>query len=220
MAPMQLERTNLREQARRVLRASIITGELMPGQLYTVGAFASKLGVSATPIREALGDLASFGLVEVVRNRGFVVSAVTEDDLDEIVELRLLLEPPVVERVAGRLTAQEVSRCREYVEQGITAATSGDLPGFLEADREFHLTVISALRNRRLVAFLSQLRDQTRLYGLRALADAGRLLASAQEHEELLKAVEEGDGVLARETMVRHLMHTRGSWAGRSESDE
>ena len=217
---MQLERLNLREQARRVLRASIITGELMPGQLYTVGAFASKLGVSATPVREALGDLASFGLVEVVRNRGFVVAPVTEEDLDEIVELRLLLEPPALERVAGRLSRDEISRCRKYVEQGIATARSGDLAGFLEADREFHLTVVSALRNRRLVAFLSQLRDQTRLYGLRALADQGLLLASAREHEELLHAVEEGDAAGAREAMVRHLMHTRGAWAGRSESDE
>jgi DNA-binding GntR family transcriptional regulator len=214
----QLERSNLRDQARRALRTSITTGELEPGHLYTVGAFAEKLGVSATPVREALGDLANVGLVEIIRNRGFVVPHLTDGDLDEIFQLRLLLEAPVVEQVAGRVPPSELAACRRLVEQGKAAAAAADLTLFLEADREFHLRLAGVLGNGRLVKILGQLRDQTRLYGLRELAASGRLVAAAEEHEALLDAIEAGDAESARREMTKHLRHIRGAWAGRIES--
>src|SRR5689334_17984447 len=101
--PKQLNRLSLREQARQAIRTSVITGELDEGKLYSVGDLAAELGVSATPIREALGDLEQHGLVRIVRNRGFMVIPVTTRDLDEIFEVRLLLEVPAVERLTGQL---------------------------------------------------------------------------------------------------------------------
>jgi DNA-binding GntR family transcriptional regulator len=210
-----LERSSLRDQARRALRASIITGELAPGELYAVGSFASRLGVSVTPVREALGDLALLGLVEVIRNRGFVVPPLTEHDLDEIFQVRLLLEAPAMEQAAGRVPAADLSACAALVEQGKEAAAAGDLRLFLEADREFHLRLVGSLGNQRLVAILGQLRDQTRLYGLRGLADAGRLAVAADEHAQLLAAIAAGEGPRARAVVTQHLQHTRGDWAGR-----
>jgi DNA-binding GntR family transcriptional regulator len=212
-----LERPSLRDQVRCTLRTSIITGEIEAGRLYTVGAFASRLGVSATPVREALSDLANSGLVEIKRNRGFVVPPVTDHDLDEIFELRLMLEVPAVERISGQLARGERDACRRYVQEGKAGAAKGDLIGFLEADRMFHLTLLSALGNERLVLIIDRLRDQARLYGLPQLATGGRLVASAEEHESLLDAAEAGDSERAREEMRRHLLHTRGTWAGRPE---
>jgi DNA-binding GntR family transcriptional regulator len=213
----QLARTNLREQARSVLRTSIITGELEPGILYSVGSFAERLGVSATPVREALGDLAQHGLVEIIRNRGFIVPPLTDHDLDEIFQLRLMLEPPALTDAAGKLSADEVRICSELVEQGRTAAAAADLTLFLEADRELHRRLIAPLGNRRLVAVLSQLRDETRLYGLRELAQAGRLVTSAEEHQTLLDAIVAGDVDAVHAAITTHLRHTRGAWAGREE---
>src|SRR5215469_11841442 len=108
-----LDRSSLREQVQVVLRTSITTGELEPGQLYSVGDFAERLEVSATPVREALVNLAHDGLVEIVRNRGFLVPELSDHDLDEILQLRLFLEVPAVEQVAGRLDAATLARCRE-----------------------------------------------------------------------------------------------------------
>jgi DNA-binding GntR family transcriptional regulator len=213
----QLERSSLRDQARQAIRTSVITGELESGPLYTIGDFAARLGVSATPVREALGDLANDGLVQIIRNRGFVVPAVSEHDLDEIFELRLMLEVPAVGRSAGRLDASALAASRLYVEQGKAAAVEGDLVAFLEADGAFHRQLLLPLGNARLVEIIARLRDQTRLYGLPQLAHQGHLTASANEHETLLDAVEAGDAERAREQMTRHLKHTRGSWAGRSE---
>jgi DNA-binding GntR family transcriptional regulator len=197
----------------------VITGELVAGRLYSVGAFAEQLGVSATPVREALGDLANAGLVEVIRNRGFLVPELTEHDLDEIFQLRLMLEVPAIEQVAGHLDADAAAACQGHVDEGTRCAATEDLPGFLEADRRFHHELLSALGNARLVEIIDRLRDQTRLYGLPDLARSGRLTKSAEEHENLLRLVVEGDAKGARDQMFRHLEHTRGVWAGHDEPD-
>lgn len=213
----QLERESLRDQARQAIRTSVITGELESGRLYTIGAFATRLGVSATPVREALGDLAKDGLVQIIRNRGFVVPPLSEHDLDEIFELRLMLEVPAVGLSAGQLDEAQQAACRLYVEAGTAAAHEGDLVAFLEHDAAFHRQLLLPLGNERLVEIIGRLRDQTRLYGLPQLAGEGLLTVSAKEHENLLEAVEAGDADRARDEMTRHLKHTRGSWAGRSE---
>jgi DNA-binding GntR family transcriptional regulator len=215
-----LERSSFREQVQVILRTSIVTGELEPGQLYSVGDFAERLGVSATPVREAVVNLAHLGLLEIVRNRGFLVPEFDDHDLDEILQLRLFLEVPAIEQLAGHVSAETLAVCRAHVRECKEAAERGSLIEFLDSDRAFHLSLIGALGNRRLVEMLGHLRDQTRLYGLRDLAEGGQLVTSALEHETLLDAVEEGDAERAREAIVRHLHHTRGSWAGRVEQPE
>lgn len=211
-----IERASLREQVRSVLRSQVITGQLEPGKLYAVADFATALGVSATPVREALGDLAQLGLVEIVRNRGFVVPPLTDHDLDEIFQLRLMLEVGAVSEIAGALSVEKLAYCDDAVERCRRSAERGDLAGFLEADRDFHLGLLGALGNQRLVEIIDRLRDQTRLYGLLQLAPA-RLIDSAEEHRTLLRAVAEGKRKLACNQLARHLKHTRGLWAGHDD---
>lgn len=212
-SPPQLTAVSLREQARGFLRTSVVTGVLEEGRLYSVGEFAQQLGVSATPVREAVFDLAHQGLVEVVRNRGFMVLPLTDQDLDEIFQLRMLLEVPAVEALAGRLDANIVARSRDLVRQCLTAARDADLAGFLEADREFHLLLLSAYHNSRLLQIVDRLRDQTRLYGLPGLAASGDLVAAAEEHGRILEAIIGGDAATVRAEIEHHLRHTRGLWA-------
>lgn len=213
---LTIERASLREQVRSLLRAQIITGQLEPGKLYAVADFAKALGVSATPVREALGDLAQLGLVEIVRNRGFVVPPLTDHDLDEIFQVRLMLEVGAVSKIAGKLSEAELADCGDAVHRCRQSAELGDLAGFLEADRDFHLRLLGTLGNQRLVEIVDRLRDQTRLYGLLQLAPA-RLLESAEEHQTLLIAVAEGKRKLACDELARHLEHTRGLWAGHED---
>jgi DNA-binding GntR family transcriptional regulator len=212
-----LKRDNLREQANRVLRARIIGGELAPGQVYSANALAESLGVSATPVREALLDLAKDHLVIPVPNRGFRVIEPTDDDLEEIFALRLLLEVPPLADVIAVATDAELEALDEHVEACAAAAEAADVADFLIADRSFHLGLTDLAGNRRLTNLVAGLRDQTHLLGIKSLASSGKLGQAAQEHREVVDAVKSRDEELAKTLMARHLGHTRGIWAGRSK---
>lgn len=204
---------NLRQQVEQRLRAAIVTGEIQAGQLYTVATFAAQLGVSATPVREALFDLEDEGLVEVVRNRGFRVTALTPHDLDEIFELRFLLEVPSTARLAGRLAADEMAALYAIADDMERYATAGDVPAFLETDRRFHLRLLSNLGNRRLCEIVGRLRDQSRLYGIPKLMGSDAFVVSAREHRGILDALKDGRSGTVRARLTHHLENTRAVWA-------
>jgi DNA-binding GntR family transcriptional regulator len=211
---------SLRTQAVRAIRGAIITGELEPGSVHSARALAERLGVSVTPVREAMVDLASEGLVTVVRNRGFKVTLLSQGDLDEILQLRVLLEVPVV----GAVARQEIGAADHTSLAAICAeieqsAKTGDLAGFLEADRRFHGGLTDLFGNGRITLMVSQLRDQTRLYGLSRLVRDGQLQESAAEHAAILAAVTAGNKQSAERLTHKHLRHTRGIWAGLTEPE-
>jgi DNA-binding GntR family transcriptional regulator len=211
--------STLTSMAKESIRVRIVTGEITAGKIHSVPALAGVLGVSATPVREAMLELAADGLVEAVPNRGFRVVELSPHDLDEIFQVRLLLEVPAMERVAERgLSAADRTRFAEMVTLIEERALDGDAIGFLAADRDFHLGLMSLLGNSRLVEIVSRLRDQARLYGLLSLAQRGELRESAQEHGEILDAV--CDKQIAKVAAVtgHHLEQTRGLWAGVAET--
>lgn len=208
---------SLRLQAAHALRAALVAGELRPGVVYSVPFLAAQFAVSATPVREAMLDLAKEGLVEAVRNKGFRVTTLSERDLDEITEIRMLIEVPAVTRIAGSVTAADVERLRPLADAIVTAAAQPDLIAYIEADRAFHLELLRLTGNRHLVEVVGDLRNRSRLYGLDELARTGWLVASAREHAELLDRIGRGDEEGTDALMRRHLAHVRGSWAGRPE---
>ncbi len=211
---------SFRAQAVRALRGAIVAGELEPGHVYSARALAARLGVSVTPVREAMVDLASEGLVTPVRNRGFKVTLLSPRDLDEIVQLRMLIEVPVAGEVAGRtIAAADHARLSAICAEIEQCAASGDLIGFLEADRRFHGGLIGMFGNQRITVLAGQLRDQTRLYGLSHLLKEGLLQESAAEHAAILAAVASGNRARAEHLTRRHLRHARGIWAGLSEPE-
>ncbi|MHB1526574.1 MAG: GntR family transcriptional regulator [Candidatus Dormibacteria bacterium] len=211
----ELDLASLRDRARRAIRGSIVTGQIGAGELHPVSYFAAQLGVSATPIREALFDLAGEGLIEVVRNRGFRVPLLSEHDLDELYELRLLLELPAVVRVARERAPLDILRLRRLASELVSQARHQQVIEFLWSDRTFHLEVLAGLGNRRLVDAVARLRDEARLHGITSLSAAGQLVPTAAEHGDLLDALESGDQELVEARMRLHLGHTRGLWAGR-----
>jgi DNA-binding GntR family transcriptional regulator len=208
-----LDRSSLRDQAAQSIRASVAAGEFEPGKIYPVAFFESKFGVSATPIREALFDLVGVNLIEVMCNRGFRVTLRSACELVELYDLRMLLERPAVVRLAASGLHGDLSRLRDLAEEIEHEAARGDVLRFLIADRRFHAELLGLGDNRRLTEMIVGLRDQARLYGLQALAQAGLLMESASLHLEMLTAIETGDTELADASIVRHLGYTRGAWA-------
>ena len=121
-----LEKANLRERVLRALRAAIISGELTPGEVYSAPSLAATFGVSATPVREAMLDLAKENLVVVVPNKGFRVTVVDEEQLDQITAIRRLLEPPVVGEVTNQIPAEDFAGSQVGLE--FDGMKSSDLP--------------------------------------------------------------------------------------------
>jgi DNA-binding GntR family transcriptional regulator len=214
------ERQNLRQQVAHALRAALVAGEMRPGVLYSAPALAEKFGVSATPVREAMLDLAGEGLVEAVRNKGFRVTELSNEDLDEITAIRMLIEVPTVGEVArlcDETMAPRVEALRETARQIEALAVEPDLIRYVEVDRQFHLELLALAGNKHLVEVVGNLRARSRLYGLQDLARRGGLAASAREHEQLVDLVLARDAEGASALMRAHIRHVRGAWAGRRE---
>jgi DNA-binding GntR family transcriptional regulator len=158
-------------------------------------------------------DLAKEGLVEVVRNKGFRVIGLTEQDLDDFTEIRELIEIPATVRVAETASAEQLEPLRAHARAVVAAARGGDLVAYIEADRLFHLGLLALHGNRHLVDTVRELRSRSRLYGLQALVSADRLVDSAEEHERLLDAMLARDLDAVEQLIAEHLGHVRRLWA-------
>ncbi|MCP2351663.1 GntR family transcriptional regulator [Nonomuraea roseoviolacea] len=211
-------RENIRQKVANALRAALIAGEMRPGVIYSAPALAEQFNVSATPVREAMLDLVKEGLVIAVRNKGFRVTELSERDLDEIIEIRELIEVPTIAKIAATVPADRILRLRPWAEAIVAAAEEGDLVRYVEADEAFHLNLLALAGNAHLLGTVRELRHRSRLYGISRLAEGGKLADSAREHLDLLDVVASGDAEAAASLMRRHLRHVRGIWADRPES--
>lgn len=206
-------RSSYREKVADALRAALIAGELRPGEVYSAPGLAARFGVSATPVREAMLDLAKEGLVDTVPNKGFRVTAVSEQQLDEYTHIRALIEIPTTAELARTADPVALEELRPVAREIVTSAAAGDLIAYVEADLRFHLGLLALAGNGHLVDVVRDLRRRSRLYGLTALVEQGRLEASAEEHLEILDALLARDEEAVRAVMSRHLGHVRGLWA-------
>src|SRR5690349_10717887 len=143
------------------VRDGIAAGELVPERTYSVYQLADLLGISRSPVREGMLRLAEAGLVEIRRNRGFRVLPPRAHDVEEIVEIRLALEPPAARKAAGRGTDEEHAAIRAVLDTMAAAAGRGDDAAFWPADRALHDLLLRASGNARAAAIVAQLRSTT-----------------------------------------------------------
>ncbi|WP_424211193.1 GntR family transcriptional regulator [Streptomyces sp. BI20] len=199
-------RHSVRDQVLDALRAALLDGELAPGGIYSGPALATRFGVSATPVREAMQRLATEGAVECLPNRGFRVLSRTPRDLAELAEVRALLELPVMLRLARTVPPETWTALRPAAAATTTAAEAADLPAYAEADRAFHRAVLALAGNTRLLAVTEDLhrRAQWPLPGA-PRARRTELLADAAEHAALLDALTAGDLPAAEALIHTHL---------------
>jgi DNA-binding GntR family transcriptional regulator len=214
--PSFAQRTSLREQVADALRAAVVSGEMKPGQLYSAPTLAAQFGVSATPVREAMLDLAKQGLVEVVPNKGFQVTSISDAELDQITEIRMLLEPAAAAAAARRAKPADAADLQPLAQAIVDAAASGDLISYIEADLEFHARLLMLGGNRRLVGIVNDLRAQTRLYGLSGLVQRGILTSTASEHLTMCECLAARDAPAMKRLVRTHVGHVRREWAGAS----
>lgn len=207
----------LTQRAYREIRKAILSGRLEPGSLTSVRELSDALGISRTPVREALVELANERLVEFERNRGVHICVTQRHDIEEIFELRLLLEVPSVTAAVARLTPQELDELRDCLR--VMRANLTDEAAFMDADWRFHRILLGVSHNERLVAFVEGLRNQTRMRGISTAGRSRSLAAIVAQHEEIFEAVAGGDPRAASAAMANHLQTTRDLLLAQEDSD-
>ncbi|WP_375763363.1 GntR family transcriptional regulator [Bradyrhizobium sp. Pha-3] len=183
---------NLREQVLQRVRAEIISGQSLPGTMYSVPSLAASLGVSSTPVREALLELSRGGLVEPMRNRGFKVVEPTLTELRNLFDMREVLELHAAVLVAAN-PPKDLTIVRGWADQIARAVETDDVQLYLEADRNYHREFIAAAGNDLLTDTVMGLRDKMRLYGISSRAGHERQQASVPEHYRLIELALAGD---------------------------
>ncbi|MFE3516480.1 GntR family transcriptional regulator [Streptomyces sp. NPDC059166] len=204
--PRTVQRHSVRGQILDALRSALVGGELTPGRVYSAPALGARFGVSATPVREAMQQLAVEGAVEVVPNRGFRVSERGPRELAELAEVRALIEVPVVLRLARTVPPADWCALRPLADATVVAAAGGDRAAYAESDRAFHRAVLALAGNEQLVAVADDLHRRSQWPPVNSPAGArADLPADAAEHSALLDALVAGDLVVVRSLVTRHL---------------
>ncbi|MYY03685.1 GntR family transcriptional regulator [Streptomyces sp. ATexAB-D23] len=208
---VQVRRHSVRGQILDALRAALVDGELAPGQVYSAPALGARFGVSATPVREAMQQLAGEGAVEVVPNRGFRVAERGPRELAELAEVRALIEVPVMLRLARTVPPAHWCALRPLADATVAAAAVGDRASYAEADRAFHGAVLALAGNSRLVMVADDLhrRSQWPLVDNRVTRRAD-LLADASEHTALLDALIAQDVTVVQSLVREHFAGADG----------
>lgn len=195
----------LREVVFNTLRDAILKGELEPGEHLMEVQLANKLGVSRTPIREAIRQLEAEGLVIMTPRKGAVVSEITKEDLTDVLEVRKTLEKFAVELACNNIDREELDKLHQCHEIFKGAFEAGELTEIANKDEEFHDVIYVATRNKRLIQILNNLREQIYRYRLEYIKDAKKWMNLIEEHDNLIRAIEEKDVETAKSVIGDHI---------------
>ena len=198
--------SSITDRVRDSIREAIIDGRLAPGSLHSVQTLATAFGVSRTPVREALIDLAGAGMVEFERNRGVRILQTSIHDLEEILSLRLLLEVPAAHRAAAQAGDETIAELRDELNAMREAAGRDDVVVTMVHDRRFHELINMASGNSRLAKYVDTLRDLILTRGVSTVGRSRDLTAIIDEHTAVLQAIEAHDPDAAARAMKEHLV--------------
>lgn len=199
------------DRAHAELRRMIMRAEVPPGERLAEVAIAEWLGISRTPVREALQRLEREDLVRRGSRGGFTVAGLTRREVRETFELRLLIDTALFQRAAARISRAQAQRLVAVAERMRDVAHAGDVDGWTAVDGGFHEIVDTAADQQLLAAHARRLREQIHRFALLSTALQGRLPACAEEHIALARAVQTGDGEGVAVAVADHIAATQAS---------
>ena len=195
----------LRDVVFNTLRRAIITGEFAPGERLMEISIANRLGVSRTPVREAIRKLELEGLVIMIPRKGAQVAKITEKSLRDVIEIRCVLEEFAASLACERITEEGKEKLKEAHRQFVEAAQTNDIIDIVEKDEQFHDAIFQATCNDRLITIINNLREQFYRYRMEYVKDIEQHSVLVTEHEQLLHAIFNQDSETAKQIMRTHL---------------
>ena len=197
----------LRDVVFTTLRQAIITGEFAPGERLMEVSLAKQLGVSRTPVREAIRKLELEGLVIMVPRKGAQVAHITEKSLRDVLEVRKSLEKLAVELACERMTEEDMKEMNRAEEAFSAAVHEGDALRIAETDEQFHDVIYNSTGNTKLVQLLNNLREQMYRYRLEHIKDEKSRLSLLEEHQRMMTALRSRDVELAKKAAGEHIVN-------------
>lgn len=210
----------LRDVVFKTLRQAILTGELKPGERLMEIHLANKLGVSRTPIREAIRQLELEGLVIMVPRKGAQVASITEKSLTDVLEVRLALEKLAVELACKRISYEQKEFLREKLIEFEELAGTDDLSNVARADVAFHDAIFSATGNMRLGQMVNNLAEQMYRYRFEYIKDKSGHKKLVAEHRQIFDAIIKGDTEAATREISTHIKNQEASIITRIRSEK
>ena len=195
----------LRDVVFNTLRQAILRGELKPGERLMEIQLANKLGVSRTPIREAIRKLELEGLVLMIPRNGAEVAEITEKSLRDVLEVRRALEELAVELVCEKITDEQIQDLKGAAEDFKASLKEGDITRIAEADVKFHDVIYMATDNQKLIQLLNNLREQMYRYRVEYLKRSDFHQQLIDEHEEIIETIENGQKERAVQVVCQHV---------------
>lgn len=201
----------LREVVFKTLRQAILTGELKPGERLMEIHLADKLGVSRTPIREAIRQLELEGLVVMVPRKGAHVASITEKSMSDVLEVRLALDKLAVQLACDRITEEQKQKLIDRKNEFEEAVGQGDTNKIAKADVSFHDVIFEASGNMRLGQMVNNLAEQMYRYRFEYIKDANEHLKLVAEHNKICDTIISGNVEGALEAISEHIKNQENS---------
>jgi DNA-binding GntR family transcriptional regulator len=199
----------LTDWAYQWIKDAILNLTFTPGIQLRIDQLTTQLNISRTPVREALLRLRRDGLVRVVPRVGFFVTEITRRDLEELYEIREVLESRAIERAVNNMTADDRRQIDALIREGLLSVKEMNVDKFLQSEIKFHTYLTDHSHNQRLISILESFRDLTLRWRTLSLRSPGNLNLSHEEHEKIAKAVKDRDGKLASQLMSQHIRHAK-----------
>lgn len=195
----------LRDVVFNTLRQAILKGEMEPGERLMEITLANKLGVSRTPIREAIRKLELEGLVNMIPRKGAVVASISEKDMKDVLEVRITLEELAVKLAVKNMEPEDIEQLRAAAKGFENAVISRDIVDIVEADVAFHDIIYNKTGNSRLIQIINNLREQMYRYRLEYIKDARTHSILISEHNDIIEALRSKDVEAAKNAVREHI---------------
>lgn len=205
-----LQQHSLNALVQRALERRILSGELAPGTKLIETDIATALGVSRGPVREAFRTLAQSGLVHTEKNRGVFVREIAPEEVDDLYELRAVLDGLIGRLAAARIGRPQLARLRALVKQMQTVGRALDAAAYFPLNIEFHDLLAECTGNRALLANYRRVVNELTLYRRQiVMRNSDNITLSTREHEAVVEAVAAGDSATAERLLVGHVISSR-----------
>ncbi|MCK4241335.1 MAG: GntR family transcriptional regulator [Candidatus Atribacteria bacterium] len=210
----------LSQKVYRALKTEIIKGSLKPGTKLSEGKIAEQIGVSRTPVREALKELAAEGFVKMNPNQAVVVSNASVKDIQEVLQIRGVLEGLAARLTAKVISEEEIKELEKYQKQMEYYTKKDDVLAFSEMDAEFHELILNICGNNKLIQIRKNISDQAHRYRIRSLSIPGRLKYSLKEHQEIVEALKRKNAEQADRLSQKHIENVLANILAHKDKEE